>query len=215
MKVAAIIPTYNEEKNIAHVVKSLCESKIVNEIIVIDDGSTDTTSERARALGVRVICHDQNKGKGIAMRTGAQATDADILFFADADLINFMPYHIEELIGPVTSGEVGMTIGLRDRGAFLTRLLSCIAPLLGGERALTRDLFLKISGKGGTDFGIETLMNAYCKKHRILVRSIPLHGVRQVIKERKYGILRGFLARMRMIAQIIRAEIEVLLRNDL
>ncbi|MEK7648326.1 MAG: glycosyltransferase family 2 protein [Patescibacteria group bacterium] len=210
MKVAAIIPALNEEQNIANVIRPLRQSRLVNEIIVIDDGSTDRTARVAQSAGARVITHQNNCGKGIAMFAGANATDADILFFADADLMHFIPQHADALIEPVKNGEVGMTVGLRDRGRFLTWLLPHIAPVLGGERAIRRVDFLKLSGNSVRDFGIETAMNAYCRKHHIAVRYSVLQGLRQVVKERKYGFWKGFRARIRMFWQIIRAEIETL-----
>lgn len=215
MKVTAIIPTLNEEKNIASVIKSLQQSGLIDEIIVVDDGSSDGTAETAKKCGIRVIRHERNRGKGVAMETGARATNAEILFFADADLLHFHSSHADALIEPVASGAVGMTVGLRDRGKVLTWLLPHIAPVLGGERAMRRELFLRLSGKATTHFGIETVMNAYCRKYRIPVRYIPLHGVMQVIKERKYGFWKGFKARIRMVGQILYAEIEVLTNRKL
>lgn len=215
MKVTAIIPTLNEKKNITSVIEPLQQSQLIDEIIVVDDGSSDMTAEVARGTGVRVIRHDRNKGKGVAMITGARATQADILFFADADLLHFTSRHADALLEPVMQGAVGMTVGLRDRGGFLTWLLPHVAPVLGGERAIRRDIFLKLTGKAVSDFGIETIMNAYCRKHRIPVRYIPTRGVTQVIKESKYGFWKGFYARMKMFGQIIRAEIEVLLNKNI
>lgn len=210
MRVAAIIPTYNEALTVGGVIRPLLESDLVQEVIVVDDGSTDATVHEATAAGARVIRHERNRGKGIAMSTGAAATRADILFFLDADLLHLSPYHISTLIEPVRSGAIGMTVGLRDRGRFLTWLLPHIAPVLGGERVLRRDLFFKFSGRAVADFGIETVMNAYCRKHHIPVRYVFMSGVTQVIKESKYGFWTGLKARMRMVMQIVRAELEVM-----
>lgn len=215
MKVAAIIPTLNEEENIPRVIEPLKRSRFINEIIVVDDGSSDGTAQTARECGVRVVEHGINKGKGIAMETGMRATSAEILFFADADLLQFKPEHADALIDPVIQGDAGMAVGLRDRGAFLTWLLPAVAPVLGGERAIRRDIFSKLSGKAASNFGIETVMNAYCRKHRISVRYIPMRGVTQVIKERKYGFWKGFKARIKMFWQVLRAEIEVLTNQKL
>lgn len=215
MKVAAIIPALNEEKNITHVIRELRQSHVIDEIIVVDDGSNDGTAEAAKNCGARVIRHELNRGKGVAMETGARAADAEILFFADADLLHFHPRHADALIEPVAGGLVGMTVGLRDRGKIVTWLLPYIAPVLGGERAMRRELFLQLCGKAAANFGIETVMNAYCRKHRISVRYIPLWGVTQVIKERKYGFWKGFAARLRMFWQILYAEIEVLTNRKL
>ncbi len=210
MKVAAIIPALNEEHTIGTVIKSLREADSIDEVIVVDDASTDRTAHVAESCGARVISHQKNKGKGLSMIAGAHSTDADILFFADADLVRFTSQHARMLIEPIVRGEVGMTVGLRDRGRFLTWLLPHILPVLGGERAMRREDFLAIAGNAARDFGIETTMNAYCRKHRIAVRCIVLVGVGQVVKEKKYGLWKGFFARMLMYGQIIRAEIETL-----
>ena len=212
MKLAAVIPAYNEEHTIGAVLKTICASKIFSDVIVVDDGSTDKTAESARLSCARVI-RQGNQGKGAAMRAGVQATNADIIFFADADLLNFREEHIKILIQPIIDQSVQMTVGLRERGRFITWFLPKIAPVLGGERALSRKLFLKLSGEATKDFGIETVMNEYCRKNNLPVRYIYLKGVKQVIKERKYGFWKGFSARMKMVGQIIKAEIEMMKRK--
>ncbi len=209
MKLAAIIPAYNEEHTIGVVLKTICDSGLFSDVVVVDDGSADRTAEVARRTCARVF-QQKNQGKGAAMQAGVLATDADIVFFADADLLNFKKEHIEVLIRPVIEGSAYMTVGLRERGRFITWLLPKIAPVLGGERVLSRGLFLQLSGEATKNFGIETVMNDYCKRYDLSVRYVYLRGVKQVIKERKYGFLKGFLARMRMVWQIIKAEIEVM-----
>ncbi len=203
---AVIIPAYNEADNIARVVKVFASMKECDEVIVVDDGSTDQTSEHAIQAGARVI-KQKNQGKGVAMQTGVNATKASYVFFADADLVGWTPKHAHRLIAPVVDGVVAMTVGLRDRGTFLTRVLPYFAPVLGGERVMRREIFEALSGEAIKDFGIETIMNAYCAKKRLPVEYIPMWGVTQIIKEKKYGFWRGFKARMRMVYQILRAEI--------
>ncbi len=82
-RVVAVIPCYNTESHIAEVVtKTLL---YVDQVIVVDDGSTDETAELARKAGALVFSHDKNLGKGAAMKYGARQANADILVFIDGD----------------------------------------------------------------------------------------------------------------------------------
>ena len=87
MKVSAIIPAYNEEKNIGRVLSVLIQIEEISEILVINDGSTDKTNEIAHSYGVKVIDFAENHGKGIAMWAGVMHTNAPVVLFLDADLI--------------------------------------------------------------------------------------------------------------------------------
>ncbi len=75
MKIVVVIPAFNEEKEIFQLVKSL--RTIIEEVIVVDDGSSDRTATVAREAGAKVISHERNRGKGMALRTGFQAAISD------------------------------------------------------------------------------------------------------------------------------------------
>ncbi|MBI2644657.1 glycosyltransferase [Candidatus Uhrbacteria bacterium] len=209
MSITAIIPAYNEEKNIGRVLDVLMHANIFSSVLVVDDGSQDHTADVARTHGALVI-QQENQGKGAAMIAGARAADTEHIFFCDADVIGLKREHICLLVDPVVSGMAAMTVGLRDRGVFFTWLLPHIAPILGGERALSRILFLAMVETYAhcslSDFGIETYMNAYCSSRRLRILPVKMQGVTQIIKEQKYGLWTGFFARMRMVWQILRAE---------
>lgn len=84
MKVAVIIPAYNEEKHIAEVI--IGTKQYVNYIFVIDDGSKDKTSEYAKKAGAVVLRHIVNMGKGVALKTGFEATsNFDVIITLDGD----------------------------------------------------------------------------------------------------------------------------------
>src|SRR3954454_6527086 len=68
MRIAAVIPAFNEARSIVAVVDGI--RRLVDHVLVVDDGSTDGTAERARAAGAEVLRHDANGGKGSAVRTG-------------------------------------------------------------------------------------------------------------------------------------------------
>lgn len=97
MKVSIIIPAFNEEKGIGLVIRKFKEvarkHKIVIEIIVVDDASTDQTAKIAKSQRVRVIIHPQNAGYGRALQTGIQAAKNENIIICDAD----GTYPVEEL----------------------------------------------------------------------------------------------------------------------
>ena len=86
MRILAVIPAYNEQRTIAEVV--LKAEKHVDEVVVVDDGSSDLTGEIARRMGATVLRHETNRGKGAALRTGflhALRSGADVVVTLDAD----------------------------------------------------------------------------------------------------------------------------------
>jgi len=100
-KIIAAIPAYNEERFIGSMV--LKAKKYVDEVIVIDDGSTDSTAEIARAAGAKIIRHDTNYGKGIAVNAAfKKARDAkvDILVLLDGDG-QHNPFEIPAILKPI------------------------------------------------------------------------------------------------------------------
>ena len=99
--VSLIIPAYNEAPRIKKVIKQAQLVEEIKEIIVVDDGSKDGTDKVASELGVNVIKHHKNMGKGDALRTGITHAKNDILLFLDADLANITPEKIMSLIRPI------------------------------------------------------------------------------------------------------------------
>ena len=101
LKITAIIPAYDEEKTIGNVLKPLSAISLIDEIIVISDGSHDNTAKIARNYKARVIELERNQGKTNAVLTGVKNTDADIILMLDADLIGLSYEHIMNLLQPV------------------------------------------------------------------------------------------------------------------
>lgn len=109
-KVIAAIPCFNTEASIADIVTKA--KKYVDQVIVIDDGSHDGTAEAARAARALVINHSINRGKGAAMKTAVQNTDADIIVFLDGDG-QHDPGDIPKLISPILREEFDLVLGSR------------------------------------------------------------------------------------------------------
>ncbi|MDO5848670.1 MAG: glycosyltransferase [Methanobrevibacter sp.] len=108
-KVAVILPAFNEEENVKAVIDVISKVSYVDEIIVVDDGSTDGTAKVATDAGAIVISHEVNKGKGEAIKTGYNYTNADIIAFIDADISNLTKHKVDAIIRPILDGKTEIT----------------------------------------------------------------------------------------------------------
>ena len=112
-RIIAIIPCYNEERFIGDIV--LKARKHVDQVIVVDDGSTDATAETAESAGAMVVSHEVNKGYGESISScfkTARAENADILVILDGDG-QHDPDEIPQLLPPLLGGEANLVIGSR------------------------------------------------------------------------------------------------------
>ncbi len=208
MRVAAIIPAYNEEARIAAVLRTLTGAAAVDEVIVVNDGSTDGTAQAAQAFpGVQVVTLPRNKGKGGAMREGATRTEADVLLFFDADLVGLTPRHVQDLLAPVCSGEATMAMGIFKGGRLWTDMAQFFAPAITGQRAIRRDVFLHIPDLESVGYGIELAINDYVHSQGLVRKDITLRGVTHPMKEEKLGWARGAASRSRMYWQMLQFQL--------
>lgn len=225
--VSVVIPALNEEEPIADVVRDVAATKIAAEIIVVDNGSTDRTADRAGEAGARVV--KAPRGYGIACAAGVAALrpECDIVVFLDGDGSD-CPEFINQLVDPIIAGTHDLVIGSRTRGQrergsmnfqqiLSGRIAGLILRLLYGVRytdmcpfrAIRRSGLAQLSMKEKTyGWNLEMQMKAARAGLRIL--EIPVNHRRRAGGESKVsGTLRGtFMAGARIIATLLRIAFE-------
>jgi glycosyltransferase involved in cell wall biosynthesis len=186
--VSILIPAYNEEKRIGNTIKPLINSNCIDEIIVIDDGSSDHTAKKAGEYGVVVSRLGKNMGKGWALRHGIKQAKGNIIGFLDAD-VEESSLEIEKLIKPVAEGDCDVTIAkfppskkkggfglvkqLAKRGVYLyTKKI--ISSSLSGQRVFNRkvleDILLPTGG-----YGVEVDMTIDILKKGYKIKEVPVN----------------------------------------
>ncbi len=205
MKAAIIIPAYNEAARISQVIKAALASNEADEVIVVDDGSTDGTADAAAEHLVKVVRRSRNVGKGGAMVAGMRGTDADVLVFIDADLTGLTGEHLDALIRPLREDpDLEMTAGRFVGGRVATNLSQKLMPSINSQRAIRRTLLERVPDFKKSRYGVETLINDYIKKTEAKTMAVKLDGVSQVMKEEKNGLAKGAYQRARMYGDIIK-----------
>ncbi len=204
-KVSCIIPAYNEEAGIGNVLRSVSNHPLISEIIVVDDFSKDRTREIAGGFpGVKLIVHENNKGKSQSVVDGVSASSGNIIFFLDADLIGLTPEKISLLINPVVSGQADISISLRSKTPWFWRLVGL--DWLSGERvffkALIENHLEEI--KELPPFGLEAFLNKLIIKNKLRVKVVFWEDVESPRKLKKVGFFRGFIDEIKMFNQIRR-----------
>ena len=226
--VSVIIPALNEEEPIAGVVREVAATIIPAEIIVVDNGSTDRTAERARDAGARVVS-EPIPGYGRACMAGIRALppECDIVVFLDGDGSD-CPEFMNQLVEPIFAGKYDFVIGSRTRGQRETgsmnfqqivsgRIAGAILRFLYGVhytdmcpfRAIRRDALARLAMREQTyGWNLEMQMRAARVGLRIL--EVPVdHRCRAGGQSKVSGTLRGtFGAGARITATLLRVALE-------
>ncbi|MCK4258691.1 MAG: glycosyltransferase family 2 protein [Halanaerobiales bacterium] len=204
MKISTVIPAYNEEKTIGDVLSVVTSYSEIDEVIVVNDGSTDNTSEAVSKYPIKLINLAENLGKGGAMKIGVDNAKGDIIVFLDADLIGFTVNHLEKMLLPVISGEAQMSIGIFSNGRLATDLAQLFSPYLSGQRVVRRQLIDGINNMELTRFGIEVALTRYARINKIPYQNVELENMSHVMKEEKLGFIKGFRYRLQMYWEILK-----------
>jgi glycosyltransferase involved in cell wall biosynthesis len=193
--ISVVVPVYNEEATVAQVIRRVAASPLCHELVVVDDGSTDGTSQildelRAEIPDMVLLHQASNRGKGAALREGIPRATGDIVLIQDADL-EYDPADYPELVRPIVEGKADAVYGSRFLGVHRgfgfwhyvgNRLISLLASMLfdciltdvmtcyKAIRAdILRDMPLRSNG-----FDVETEITAKLLKRGARVYEAPI-----------------------------------------
>jgi glycosyltransferase involved in cell wall biosynthesis len=195
MKITVIIPVYNEVNTIDEIIRRVAATKLPNEILVVDDGSSDGTREKlvklAKQKRIRVILQEKNQGKGAAVRTGIQNATQDIVIIQDADL-EYNPKDYPALLKPIQEGIADVVYGSRFLGGsrrpilfwnmvanklltFMTNILynNILSDMETGYKVFNRSIFKDIKLRSNR-FDFEPEFTAKILKRHIRIFEVPI-----------------------------------------
>lgn len=205
IKISCIIPAFNEESRIGKVLDVISSHSEIDEIIVIDDASSDKTKEVVDSYEkVRLITHQKNEGKSKSVYDGILNSSGTHLLFIDADLVGLNKKNITDLISPVLNNNVDISISLRKNAPSLWRRIGL--DYISGERLLPKEMFDGYLDKILTlpKFGLEVFINDIIIKREFRIKIVNWSDVESPLKEKKYGWYKGIKGDVFMIFDMIK-----------
>lgn len=205
-KVSVVVPVYNEKNYILAVLKrieSISLAELDKEIIIIDDGSTDGTKEFLKKLTgkYKIVFHQQNQGKGAALKTGFRHCQGEIIAIQDADL-EYHPADISKLVKPILEGRTLVVYGSRMTGNnpvghwryyWGNKLITWLTNFLYGSQLTDIETCYKVFKREVldkfnlelNDFGFEVEFTVKLLKNKISIIELPISYSPRHFKEGK------------------------------
>lgn len=208
LRLSCVVPAYNEGPRIGAVLDAALATGRIDEIIVVDDGSSDDTvavveGRLTRNPRLRLIVQPENGGKTRAVATGVRAAQGRYLMLLDSDLTGLTPSALARLADPVLAGRAGASISLRGNAPRSWRMLGI--DYISGERVMARAL---LADEHETldqlaRFGLEVFMNQLWIDAGLDIAVVPWPEVASPLKSRKRGGIRaGISADIAMLRDI-------------
>jgi glycosyltransferase involved in cell wall biosynthesis len=204
-KISCIIPAYNEGKRIRTVLEVATAHPLIDEVVVVDDGSADDTREITSEFEkIRLIVHKKNQGKSIALYDGIKASTGTFVFFLDADLVGLVAQNITDLITPVRSGVADVSMSLRRNAPGLWHYIGI--DYISGERVLPKSIVVPHLDQivSLSRFGFEVFLNRLIIKNNCRVKIVNWPNVDSPYKATKVGFWEGIRGEIYMLLDIFK-----------
>jgi len=207
VKVSCIIPAYNEGLRIGTVLQVVYNHPLIDEIIVVDDGSIDNTQSIVNEFpNVRLIANKENKGKSFSVATGIIESSGDYILMLDADLHGLCSEDIASLVDPVKKGKADVSMSIRKNTPAWMKLIK--VDLMVGERVFPKSMVMshlqEMMALHG--YALEVFLNRIIIKNKYAIKSVFLRNVQDELKTTKKGLFAGiklFLSMWRDILKTI------------
>lgn len=199
MKFTALISCFNEEKTIENILRALIASPFIEKIVVVDAASTDQTPKivkRFQGEKLEPVFLTQKLGKGEAVKIGLKKVKTKEVFLCDADIRGLKEFHLENFVKHYQKQSPQMVVGLREkRLSKITHFLrKNFLPLIAGERILPTYVLKEVTKNPlSSNWGLEVVLNYYCRKKKIKVTKLLLKGVNDLPKWKKGHGLKAHL----------------------
>ncbi|HEX3095612.1 MAG TPA: glycosyltransferase family 2 protein [Patescibacteria group bacterium] len=202
--ISCIVPVYNEGPRVKNVLDVILSSGLVDEVIVVNDGSSDNSAEILQTIsGINLINVHPNQGKTHAVKVGIQAARNDLIMMIDSDLLGLDALALKALILPVADNLADMTISLRQNS--LRTYIRFGLDFVSGERVFSKKLFpdLNVLDKL-PGFALESYINQLLIKAKYRIKIVYWPNVQTPRKSKKAGFYKGLKGDFGMVRQIVR-----------
>lgn len=209
IQVSVVVPAYNEEKSVGQMIADLLQCPTAEEIIVVNDGSTDQTEKILRGFDqkINLITYSRNRGKAYALYRGIKAASGKVVILLDADLTFLKDEHLRKLVRPILARKTNYTLGMTE----LNKLNKFWFRITGQRAYLREPLEPYLEEIKNSRFGVEVFLNdifpfKWGKK-------VYLGGLDFVPKYQKMPISEALPAFIKMMLEVSKTRVELRIKQ--
>lgn len=191
MKISCIVPVYNEGARVKDVLEVLVGHPLIDEVIVVNDGSTDNSEDVLKGIsGINLISYSHNKGKSYAVQNALLAAKNEWILMIDSDLVGLKKKNIDDLVAPVSTGSFDVSIALWGNSLPFFKFFKL--SFMSGLRVFRKKIITDISVVGDLPgFGLEVFLNDLSLKNHDKIAVVYWENVIALRKSVKRGVVRG------------------------